>query len=281
MTMSPLRSVRVRAPAFTLLEVILALSIAVGLLVVVLYFYQQAAFLRDSTLASTSGLAAVRLCMDRLATELRTASAQADALRGGSQEIEFLQCQLPESGIGPTTGTGAETTMPPLLRRIRYALPTSGDNGAAPGLMRTETFVTATEPTPHPPEVTSEPEDTNEVWAVETATVEESGTRLTTSFSTAGAPPLRIPELRYLGLRYWDGAQWRDSWSESHLPRGVEVTLALDPVAADASPDAPPAEVFRRVIAIPAGLAASAGATPQADLDSAGLNEWPSPEAAR
>ena len=68
--MRPLRvrAVPLGAGAFTLLEVLLALSIAIGLLIVVLYYYQQAALLRDSTLDSATGLAAVRLCMDRLGT---------------------------------------------------------------------------------------------------------------------------------------------------------------------------------------------------------------------
>lgn len=102
---------------------------AIGLLVVVLFYYQQAALLRDSTLESVTGLAAVRLCMDRLGTELRTASAQPDSFRGGSQEIEFLHCELPESGAAATAEADAHVSTPLLLRRIRYAMPASEESG--------------------------------------------------------------------------------------------------------------------------------------------------------
>ncbi len=281
------RAVLLGAGAFTLLEVLLALSIAIGLLIVVLYYYQQAALLRDSTLDSATGLAAVRLCMDRLGTELRTASAQPDSLRGGSQEIEFLQCELPESGNAAAAEDDAPVSTPVLLRRIRYAMRASEESSAAGGLVRTETVVTPAAPgsgEPEPDSVetdpaetgvveeSSEPPDTNDVWAVETASVEEEGTRITTSFPSAGAPPLTIPELRYLRLRYWDGAQWQDSWSGSHLPRGIEVTLALEPVPPDAAPDTLPEEVFRRVIAIPAGLAWSAAPAVADDFESGSVN---------
>lgn len=87
-----------------------------------------------------------------------------------------------------------------------------------------------------------------------------------------GAPPLTIPELRYLRLRYWDGAQWQDSWSGSDLPRGIEVTLALEPVPPDAAPGTLPGEVFRRVIAIPAGLASSPVRAVADDFESGSVN---------
>lgn len=287
--MRPLRvrAVPLGARAFTLLEVLLALSIAIGLLVVVLFYYQQAALLRDSTLESVTGLAAVRLCMDRLGTELRTASAQPDSFRGGSQEIEFLHCELPESGAAATAEADAHVSTPLLLRRIRYAMPASEESSAVGGLVRTETMVTpaapeADEADPNSVEAhraetgfveeSSEPPDTNDVWAVETASVEEEGTRITTSFPSAGAPPLTIPELRYLRLRYWDGAQWQDAWSGSDLPRGIEVTLALEPVPPDAAPGTLPGEVFRRVIAIPAGLASSPVRAVADDFESGSVN---------
>jgi hypothetical protein len=239
-----------------LLEVVLALSITIGLLVVVLYFYQQAARLRDSTLGATAGLAAVRLCMDRLGTELRTASGQPGSFSGGARELEFLHCELPE----PPGGGAGETSIGGLpafrLRRIRYALPETDDPASGPGLMRTETTVTAAAPEPGVDSVAAEPPDTNDVWAVESTTAEAEGTRVTTAFPAAGAAALTLPEIRHLGFRYWDGTAWLDSWSGSSLPRGVEITLALESVSPDAGPDAVPGEIFRRVIALPAGQAA-------------------------
>jgi prepilin-type N-terminal cleavage/methylation domain-containing protein len=255
----------VRDRGFTLLEVVLALSIALGLLVVVLYYYQQASVLRDSILRSTAGLAAVRLCLDRLGTELRTASGQPGDFRGGPQEIEFLHCDLPEpaNAVPGEVSTETEPRFP--LRRIRYALSIAGEASDDSGLLRTEEFVAVTPPAAAaedqsfaspgaPPDL---PPDTNDVWAAESATEVDEGTRLTTSFPSAGVPALTIPELRYLRLRYWDGAAWQESWSASTLPRGVEITLALEALPDDAAPESLPAEVFRRVIALPTGLATS------------------------
>lgn len=264
-----------RVRGFTLLEVVLALSIAFGLLVVVLYYYQQAALLRDSTLRSAAGLAAVRLCMDRLATELRTASTQPDAFRGGPQDLEFLQCGLPEPDAGSPTGSSLPVATTLSLRRIHYALPESTGESDGQALARTETSVAVSAPVtqaaeaPSPSLPPEEPPDTNEVQAVESAVVADEGTRVTTAFPNSGAAALTIPEVRYLHLRYWDGAAWQESWSAPTLPRGVEITLALEAVPAEAAPDTLPGEVFRRVIAIPAGSTTSPVAAPEDPFDAA------------
>jgi hypothetical protein len=263
--------------------VLLALSIAIALLVVVLYYYQQAAKLRDSTLEAAAGLAAVRLCMDRLGTELRTASTQPDTFRGGPQDLEFLQCDLPEPSANVPGDAAGETIQSFALRRIRYALPTGQDLAPATGLVRTETALatptsTAAAPTesstsdpfasPDPtnpallttpleeePTEPTTPPDTNAMWAVESTSVTEEGTRLTTAFPSSGTMALAIPEIRFLRLRYYDGATWLDAWSATDLPRGVEITLALQPLAPESGPEALPGEVFRRTIALAAGPA--------------------------
>ena len=291
-----------RRGGFTLLEVVLALSIAIALLVVVLYYYQQAARLRDSTLEATAGLAAVRLCMDRLGTELRTASTQPGSFRGGPQELEFLLCDLPEPSTDAPSEAAGETFTPLPLRRIRYALPTGEDPTATSSLMRTETALTTSastaaasddpsalapwttpaEPTgPTVPLAPSEeepadptvPPDTpalgEEVEAASPAdSPTEEGTRLTTAFPGSGTLALAVPEVRFLRLRYHDGATWLDAWAASTLPRGIEITLALEPAAPDAGPDALPGEVFRRTIA----LTTSPASAPD-DARAAGLTD--------
>lgn len=236
------------------MEVMLALSIAIGLLVVVLYYYQQAALLRDSTLRLTAGLAAVRLCMDRLATEMRTASAQPRSFRGGPQDVEFLQCDLPDFSKDPApVSLEAEAKGLP-WRRIRYALP-EGEPGAGAGsLVRTEVLATVAASSPESLEPAGG-EGTNDLWAAESVEETAEGVQVTSAFPVGGAVGLTIPELRYLRLRYWDGAVWLEEWTREAPPRGVEVTLGLEPMAVEANGEAMAVEVFRRVIAIPAGLA--------------------------
>lgn len=242
---------------FTLLEVVLALSIAFGLLVVVLYFYQQATRLRDSTLEASTGLAAVRLCMDRLATELRSASPMPGTFRGGSQEIEFQHCELPDPGSVPTATVSGPAAV--LLRQVRYAMGSADGVRSGGALVRTEDLI---QPAPTsspestldlPPQLPDDLAVTNEVLALEPEAVDEEPTRVTTTLGGSNTAMLAVPEVRFLRLRYFDGSSWQESWSGSGLPRGVEVTLALEAPADD--PEALPAEVFRRVIALPAGTA--------------------------
>ena len=67
---------------FTLLEVILAVSIAIGIMTVALYFYQQSSMLRKDALEEMERIAAVRLVMDRLGMELRCAVNGSELLPG-------------------------------------------------------------------------------------------------------------------------------------------------------------------------------------------------------
>ena len=62
-----------RSAGFTLIEVILAIVIALAILVVVLHFYQQATNLREQVIAETEKVGAARLLMDRITGELRSA----------------------------------------------------------------------------------------------------------------------------------------------------------------------------------------------------------------
>jgi len=79
---------------FTLLEVVLAIFIVIGMLTVALYFYQQAARLRSEVLLRIDEVSTARLLMDRMTAELRQAFA-GDALMGGltgtSNQHRFLQ----------------------------------------------------------------------------------------------------------------------------------------------------------------------------------------------
>src|ERR1041384_5134752 len=70
-----------RARAFTLVEVILAIVIALGILVVLLYFYQQATNLRAQAILETERIASARLLMDRITSELSSSQSEG-ALEG-------------------------------------------------------------------------------------------------------------------------------------------------------------------------------------------------------
>ena len=81
-----------------------------------------------------------------------------------------------------------------------------------------------------------------------------SPTALLESTNTAARGTELITEaIRLFRLRYWDGSAWFATWAAGPLPRGVEVTLGVDPLPDDAPLTDYPGEIFRRVIRLPAG----------------------------
>ncbi len=259
-TRPPLSNTTARATrGFTLLEVVLALSIAIGLLSVVLYFYQQIARLRDATLADTSRLAAVRLSMDRLASELRTASGRPGSFRGTAQEIEFVRCTLADPGPGMadrSTNRPAGYAPRSPCRRIAYRLSGTNDLGEAASVERTE------EPD-EPTRISTLPLALDDLLDAPSSSTNTSAPSQTTF--------VVIPELRHLTLRYWDGSAWQESWAAPQLPRGVEITLSAEAPSATATPETSIQEIFRRVVAIPSANS-SDDATGLASPSATGLN---------
>lgn len=238
--------VGVRAPnarsAFTLLEVVLAISIAIVILVAALAFHHQAATLRGVLIEESERLAAVRQIMDRLAADLRVAPVHNRiGFTGDSNSLRFVTTRLPLA----TAGFDSD------LRRVTYRALFSGDatNRTVSGLTRSD------EPAV---ELISKASATN---ATVTATepvgdaAEEIAAGLTNAPTTVAANPAEplTESIRFLSFRFWDGTAWRDSWSGAAPPPGVEISLGFEPLPAEMTPDLYPGEVFRRVIFLPAG----------------------------
>ena len=230
------------SPGFTLLEVVLAITIAIGLLLVAMTFYQQSTSLRGQLMDEAERLSAVRQVMDRLAADLRVAPAHDRVgFTGDSNSLRFATTALPLASGGMQTD----------LRRVAYRATYSGDatNLSVSGLVRTEEpavdFITsalapALATTPTDPNSETSPPVTSEPAAPASAPAPTATDPLTEA-------------VRYLSFRFWDGAAWLDSWSGIAPPPGVEVTLGFEPLPPDATPDQYPSEVFRRVIFLPAG----------------------------
>ena len=214
-----------RSSAFTLLEVVLAIIIAIAILVAALAFYQQATSLRGQLLEESERLSAVRQVMDRLSADLRVAPVHNQiGFTGDSNSLRFVTTGLP---VQP----GAIESD---LKRVSYRATFSGDgtNVAVSGLLRTEEPAVELVASPLAPALATIAGDTNA--------------------PTTATEPL-TEAIRFLSFRFWDGAAWRDNWSGSAPPSGVEVSLGFEPLPADATPDQYPGEVFRRVIFLPAG----------------------------
>jgi type II secretory pathway component PulJ len=256
--------IRTTQAAFTLLEVVLAIVIAVGLLTAVLLFYRQAAILRGDILGRTEELSAVRLVMDRMASELRTLPASAGEgarlLQGDYRSLRIVRAAVPSrtSWRGGSLGrvAAAETD----LIEVVYSL--SSDTNA-PGILREEQAHTRKA-------------------AVSTLLVADPEGSSTNLAVASSAPPL-TESIRHLRFRYYDGSGWSDSWERPTPPLGVEISLGLEPppeqdfVAGNADermpPEEYPFEVYRRIVAIPT----SPGRPAAADPDSGLFPEAPNP----
>ena len=220
--------------AFTLVEVVLAIGIAIGLLVVALYFYQQAAHLRAQLLEESDRLATVRLLLDRITTDLRTAYAQPQTgFAGGSASMSFVRTDALSRPAWITDLGNSPASLETDLKLVRYDVTTAleGTNLVVRGLTRVEQPLETARPLPDAPAGGTGPAD----LSVQSKLVLE---------------PL-TDALRFVHLRYWDGASWQEKWDSSQLPKGVAVTLGVEPLPEGVEAADYPSEMFRRVIALP------------------------------
>ncbi len=231
-----------RRGAFTLVEVILAIAISVGLLLVALSFYMQAAAMRGQLLEETEKVASVRLVMDRLTSDLRAAFPHSkQGFSGTHNSMQFTTENVVEAAAWVPVASGRREAPVTDLKVVLYylALTMEGTNMIATGLERSE-MAFPIRPSAFP--------STNQVAAI--PLVDTASTNAPSSEPFADM-------IKFARFRYWDGAQWLDDWNALDLPLGVEVNLGFDAAGID-TPGEPVVdrETFRRVIHIPAGKAA-------------------------
>ena len=227
----PLAQRRRVSSAFTLVEVILAVAIATGILVVALSFYQQAASLRAQILEASDRISAIRLLMDRLATELRTARAHDwEGFTGDATSLRFVKTEALSSAAWTRTQPSTD------LRLVTFGVATGldGTNMVITGVTRTERPV-------------FEPRQ-----ARAGALAEPSASTNMASMANMVSEPIS-DAIHFLHFRFWDGDVWLEAWADVVPPLAVEVSFGLDPQPDDALPDEYPFEVFRRVVALPGG----------------------------
>ncbi len=221
------RTSRPQPAGLTLVELILALALTVGLAGAVMGFYHQSTSLRESLLAQADFVAAQRSFMDQVTSELRGARRHrmtGITLEGGEMEMELVTTALP----GPAVWVAPRITEqpPPVehdLRLVGYRLGYEEDeagNVFVSGLERTEQRRI-------------------------TAPVVEEGEEITVELLT--------DRIRFLRLRYWDGSAWITSFSGGDFPEAVEVTVGRRPLPEATTPEEYPYETFTRVVYIPAG----------------------------
>jgi hypothetical protein len=209
--------------------VLLAIGIAAAILMVLVYFYQQAAELRTQLLQESDRLATERLLMTRIESELRSVPGRCfykPPLRGDSSSLQFIKTEVPSRNAWRASTLGRAAAPETNLRLVTYTL--TGDGTNTSGIVRTEEPMVTRQAVTRLQEVVDAPAETNRP-----------------------APPLTA-DLRHLGFRYWDGTYWQEAWNLDQMPLGVEVTLAAEPIAPDAVPEDLEGLIFRRVIYLPA-----------------------------
>lgn len=218
-----------RESGFTLVEVILAISLAIGILVLALSFYHEASNLRRQLVVASEQVSTIRLIMDRLASDLRVARAHDwEGFSGDSTSLQFVKCEV----LPATAWTRSQPATD--LRLVTYGVATGldGTNQLVLGLTRSERPALEFR------------QKSSSVMSPESGEV----------ISTNAAPVEPLTDvIRYLNFRFWDGTAWVDSWFDIVPPLAIEVSFGLEPLPDDALPDEYPFEVFRRVVALPSG----------------------------
>ncbi len=237
-----------RSRAFTLVEVILAVGLTMGIVLAALAFYQQIISTRQAfgdRLGAVEVTAGRRALMERMTDELRSAIVYPFlqmGLTGNSSSMEFMVAVLPGQGVWATDETTDRPAAPQQdMRIVGYRLRQSEDpNTGLPtidGIERTEQTIIAA------------------------ATVEE-GVDITST--------LIGPSFKFLSLRYWDGqsGQWLTSWDGGDAPMAVEIVIGIEPLSEGTEPVDYPFETFRRVVYVPAGKRSQGGTTIMRGLSS-------------
>jgi type II secretory pathway component PulJ len=232
------------AGGFTIIEVLLAMSIAIGLLVVAIHFYRQAAEVRAQILVESERISEVRQLMDRITGDLRTAFGQArDGFLGDSNSMRFVRSEpLSRSAWMAPAGSSRETG----LKVVNYSVSAAseGTNTLVSGVIRTEADLAA---------AVAAGAAVPDVAGISDVSTNEVATTNVVKRAVERAVEPITAHIHYVRYRYWEGSGWVEMWNASTLPKGVEVTFGFDPLPEGEPFEDYPFEVFRRVISLPGG----------------------------
>ncbi|NLF31696.1 MAG: hypothetical protein GX591_12510 [Planctomycetes bacterium] len=224
--------------AFTLLEVILAISLVLGVMAAAFRFFQYVAATREAIGEHMRLQRTVRGVMDRLTVELNAAIGRPmmeDRVLWLSDTLAFQTTVVPGAAAWADPGL-AGAPVPPVhdVVLVSYALRTGEDDAGGQvieGLERTALTAPPLAP------------------ADETPAFQSS--------------VLLADCVRFVRFRYWAGRDaggitddgWVTEWTQTAAPAAVEITLGREalPEGMDAEEYLDRYETFRRVVDVPAG----------------------------
>jgi type II secretory pathway component PulJ len=221
-------------PGFTLLEIVMAVALALALVAAMLTFYQQVVQVRASLREEIDKTGAVRAVMNLVTTELRCGRACREiglGLEGALDQMRLVTTCLPGATAWIVTTT---TETPPAAERdiqiVGWRLRIVEGEDGQPVIMGIERTCQKNV----------------------TARVAEEGKEIQTLLVSS--------RFKFIRFRYWDGNAWLESWGGGDLPGAVEIVLGEEPLPEGAAPIDYPYPIFRRVVYVPAGVKTSGGA---------------------
>ncbi|MCG3136683.1 MAG: hypothetical protein HJJLKODD_00518 [Phycisphaerae bacterium] len=225
--------------AFTLLEVMLAISLMLMLMAVLYRFYDQSMANRQRGLTSLREAQLARVLLKQITDELRGATGfvpgYGPGVIGTNGEIALQTQLLPDREVMETRPVDVEPLPAQAdVRQVRYFIAWDEDitddegNPIALGLVRQE-LKTLRQAVAVTGEAAGLEEST---FDSSFSTTDELDTEAQESFKLQ----LYAPEIKYIEFRYYDGAQWYRDWQITQgnaLPQMVRVTIGYEPVPPD------------------------------------------------
>lgn len=248
-----------RRSAFTLLEVLLAVVIAAGLLSTAMYFYHKSSRFRSDLILETERIASARLILNRMSTELRSSlhhPVRNIGFKGGSNWVEFLKTEIPsEASWAISTENSSSAAYPETgYRLIRYELAmknvidTGLDNAANREMIENLNLDNNSGGDPSGDFPSLKQGDAIDRAERRLLTAKAS----TNSLATVRIKPVRITdELKYMQIRYLNNGNWAETWGGPNPPAGIEISLGIDPLSATNLLEEYTNHVFRRIVRIP------------------------------
>jgi len=232
---------------FTLLEILLAVSIAMLLLFVALFTYRQLVLLRSALNQQLQQIREAREFLDTLARELHQAIS-IQSFSGTDHSLRFT-CIAPLS-------VSSDPSLPPIgAWQWNISIPQNQDGTPTPGLtLQVRPTIQAVQESPDSTstesnrvpsslslsdsglfsewsQASSNEIDTVDLESLNSLIVSRSSTSSTYySSATFSSDSQRLVRHFYVRFRYWDKSDWKDQWTGPTPPAGIEVTISDQPL---------------------------------------------------
>lgn len=239
---------RSHSAAFTLIEMVLAISLSVGLAGTAIWFYQHTGEVRTAALEQMDQISSRRQLMDRVTMQLRGAiqlPLSNTGVQGTTDQLNFVTAALPGRAAWAVRQTTedlipAEQDLVLVSYGLRYV---ETDDGY--------TTIEGLE---------------SRAQKILNAPVVEEGEEIQSL--------LLSTQTRFVRFQYWDGAEWLTAWDPAEqegLPKAVEVAIGTQPLPENTEPVDYEFDLIRRVIYLPGASGQSAEGSLLRGLSGSGL----------